>query len=48
MERQINVFIGFVGIDVARTSNIRLDMAIVLLSIELQFKENQTGSSRKF
>lgn len=47
MERRIDVFIGSVGTDGARTRNVRLDRA-VLLPIELQSQGNQKGSSRKF
>ena len=46
MERRIDVLIGSVGTDGARTRNVRLDRA-VLLPIELQSQGNK-GYSRNF
>ena len=47
MERRIDVLIGSVGTDGARTRNVRLDRA-VLLPIELQSQGNKKRSSRNF
>ncbi|KAK1405918.1 hypothetical protein QVD17_42394 [Tagetes erecta] len=47
MERRIDVLIGSVGTDGARTRNVRLDRA-VLLPIELQSQGNKKRSIRHF
>ena len=47
IERRIDVLIGSVGTDGARTRNVRLDRA-VLLPIELQSQGNKKRSSRNF
>ena len=47
MEGRIDVLIGSVGTDGARTRNVRLDRA-VLLPIELQSQGNKKRSSRNF